>query len=483
MSQRKIIEVMSGVSQTVPPIWVMRQAGRYLPEYRELRKSAKNFLEFCYTPDMAVEATMQPIRRFGFDGAILFCDILVMPDALGRDVHFVTGEGPRMTPITIDEINALNTDNVLTHLEPVFETINRLRSELNNETTLLGFCGAPWTVATYMIAGRGTPDQSPSRLFMYNEPEALARLLDILADASAEYLIAQIDAGADAVKIFDSWSGVLDEEAFERNCVAPVKRIVDKVRAERPTAKIIAFPKGAGHFYKGYREKTGVDMIALDWTIPLSFAADLQKEGAVQGNMDPLRVVSGKKAIKEGVDRIMDALERKASGDNAALKAAAAIAVFTAFAFAVWFFEIGDLYSWLKAFHVIAVISWMAGMVYLPRLFVYHTDSEVGSVQSETFKIMEKRLLKIIMTPAMLFTWVFGIILAYYSGAYLEIWFVLKLILVICMSACHGFFAKSVKAFAIDANYKTAKQWRLYNEIPTILMIFIVIMVFVKPFV
>lgn len=159
-----------------------------------------------------------------------------------------------------------------------------------------------------MIAGRGTPDQAPSRLFMYQNPDALAKLLDVLADASAEYLIAQLDAGADAVKIFDSWSGVLDEIAFKQNCVRPVKRIIDKVRAARPGARIIAFPKGAGQFYRGYREQTGADMIALDWTVPLEFAAELQKEGAVQGNLDPLRVVAGKVAIKEGVDRIMDAL-------------------------------------------------------------------------------------------------------------------------------------------------------------------------------
>lgn len=308
MSDRKIIDVISGAHIAPPPIWVMRQAGRYLPEYRELRKSAKSFLDFCYTPDMAVEATHQPIRRYGFDAAILFSDILVMPDALGRDVHFVTGEGPRMTPLGDGDIERLTPENVLSHLSPVFDAVKRLRIELPNETALFGFCGAPWTVATYMIAGRGTSDQAPSRLFMYQKPDELAKLLDILADASAEYLIGQIDAGADAVKIFDSWAGVLDEFAFEANCVRPVKRIVDKVRSARPNAKIIAFPKGAGHFYRGYREKTGVDMVALDWSVPLEFAAELQKEGPVQGNLDPQRVVAGKSAIKEGVDRIMDAL-------------------------------------------------------------------------------------------------------------------------------------------------------------------------------
>jgi uroporphyrinogen decarboxylase len=308
MSNRKIIDVISGAHIAPPPIWVMRQAGRYLPEYRELRKSAKSFLDFCYTPDMAVEATLQPIRRYNFDAAILFSDILVMPDALGRDVHFVTGEGPRMTPLDEGDVDALTPDNVLSHLSPVFEAVKRLRSDLPDETALFGFCGAPWTVATYMIAGRGTSDQAPSRLFMYQKPDELAKLLDIIADASAEYLIGQLDAGADAVKIFDSWSGVLDEFAFEANCVQPVKRIVEKVRSARPNAKTIAFPKGAGHFYRGYKEKTGVDMVALDWSVPLEFAAELQKEGPVQGNLDPQRVVAGQAAIKEGVDRIMDVL-------------------------------------------------------------------------------------------------------------------------------------------------------------------------------
>ncbi|KPB02132.1 uroporphyrinogen decarboxylase [Ahrensia marina] len=308
MSNRKIIDVISGAHIAPPPIWVMRQAGRYLPEYRELRKSAKSFLDFCYTPDMAVEATLQPIRRYNFDAAILFSDILVMPDALGRDVHFVTGEGPRMTPLGEGDVDALTPNNVLSHLSPVFEAVKRLRSDLPDETALFGFCGAPWTVATYMIAGRGTSDQAPSRLFMYQKPDELAKLLDIIADASAEYLIGQLDAGADAVKIFDSWSGVLDEFAFEANCVQPVKRIVEKVRSARLNAKIIAFPKGAGHFYRGYKEKTGVDMVALDWSVPLEFAAELQKEGPVQGNLDPQRVVAGQAAIKEGVDRIMDVL-------------------------------------------------------------------------------------------------------------------------------------------------------------------------------
>lgn len=308
MGQRTILEVMQGATVTPPPIWVMRQAGRYLPEYRQTRAKAKNFLDFCYTPDLAVEATLQPIRRYGFDAAILFSDILVIPDALDRDVSFVQGEGPRMRPLAGDEIETLDASRVLDHLAPVFETVRRLRVELPDETALLGFCGAPWTVATYMIAGHGTPDQAPSRLMLYREPARLEKLLDILAEASARYLIAQIDAGADAVKIFDSWAGVLDREAFERCSVGPVRKIIETVKRERPGTPVIAFPKGAGWQYRDYRAKIGADMIALDWTVPLDVAVELQKEGPVQGNLDPLRVVAGKTAIKEGVDRILDAL-------------------------------------------------------------------------------------------------------------------------------------------------------------------------------
>lgn len=308
MENRRLVKVLKGESLSPPPIWVMRQAGRYLPEYRETRATADGFLDLCYTPDKAVEVTLQPIRRYAFDGAILFSDILVIPDALDRDVTFVKGEGPRMRPITSDEISGLTIDGVVDHLAPVLETVRRLREELPDETTLLGFCGAPWTVATYMIAGQGTPDQAPARLFGYRDRAAMEQLLGKLAEASAAYLVAQLRAGADAVKIFDSWSGVLDEDCFEAFCVRPVKRIVEMVRVEVPDAKIIGFPKGAGALYHGYREKTGIDMLALDWTVPLGMAKDLQKEGPVQGNLDPLRVVAGRTAIAEGVDRILAAL-------------------------------------------------------------------------------------------------------------------------------------------------------------------------------
>lgn len=306
--KRIVVEVLKGGTAFPPPIWMMRQAGRYLPEYRETRKRAGSLLDLCYNPDLAVEVTLQPIRRFGFDASILFSDILVVPHALGRDLGFEEGRGPRMTPIGVDEIGRLNRETFHVNLAAVYETVRRLRAELPVETTLIGFCGAPWTVATYMIAGHGTPDQAPARLFGYRHPEALDTLLSTLADCSAEYLVRQIEAGADAVQIFDSWSGVLDEASFERYCVAPVARIVKTVRSVYPHIPIIGFPKGAGSLYADYRQKTGVDALGLDWSVPLSQAGVLQKDGAVQGNLDPLRLVAGGKALDEGVERILQAL-------------------------------------------------------------------------------------------------------------------------------------------------------------------------------
>ncbi|OHV79177.1 uroporphyrinogen decarboxylase [Ensifer sp. LCM 4579] len=305
---RKVMEVLNGKRVTPPPVWLMRQAGRYLPEYRQTRAKAGSFLDLCYTPDLAVEVTLQPIRRYGFDAAILFSDILVIPDALHRNVRFEEGHGPRMDPIDADGIALLKADGVSGHLAPVIETVSRLRRELPVETTLLGFCGAPWTVATYMIAGHGTPDQAPARLFAYRYREAFERLLAFLADVSADYLVAQIDAGADAVQIFDSWAGVLGEEEFARFAVEPVRRMIASVRARRPSAKVIAFAKGAGLQLRNYRQATGADAIGLDWTLPVSFAAELQKEGPVQGNLDPMRVVAGGAAMEGGIDRILDVL-------------------------------------------------------------------------------------------------------------------------------------------------------------------------------
>lgn len=307
-NDRRLIRVLKGESLNPPPLWMMRQAGRYLPEYRQVRKKAGSFLDLCYDPDLAVEVTMQPIRRFGFDASILFSDILVVPHALGRDLRFEEGKGPLMTPIRAEEIAELDYSEFHQRLAPVYETVSRLRRTLPSETALIGFCGAPWTVATYMIAGHGTPDQAPARLFAYKEPEAMDRLIGLLADISADYLSRQIEAGADTVQIFDSWAGVLGEEEFERFCVKPVARMVATIRERHPDIAVIGFPKGAGSRFDGYRAATGVDGLGLDWTVPLSQARRLQGDGAVQGNLDPLRLVAGGESLRTGVDRILGEL-------------------------------------------------------------------------------------------------------------------------------------------------------------------------------
>ncbi|WP_173934390.1 uroporphyrinogen decarboxylase [Chelativorans sp. Marseille-P2723] len=304
----KLLDVLNGQTVFPPPVWMMRQAGRYLPEYRQTRQKAGGFLDLCYNPDLAVEVTLQPIRRFGFDAAILFSDILVVPHALGRDVRFEEGVGPRLTPLKQDEVDSLDASRFHERLAPVYETVRLLRSELPAQTALIGFCGAPWTVATYMIAGRGTPDQAPARLFGHSFPDVLQRLLDTLADYSSEYLIRQIEAGADAVQIFDSWAGVLDEASFHNWCTRPVARIVQKVRERFPQVPIIGFPRGAGAYYANYRTETGVTALGLDWTVSWLQARELQAKGPVQGNLDPMRLLAGGKALSEGVEAILEQL-------------------------------------------------------------------------------------------------------------------------------------------------------------------------------
>lgn len=302
------MRVLAGENLKPAPIWMMRQAGRYLPEYKQVRKEAGSFLDLCYNPALATKVTLQPIDRFGFDAAILFSDILVIPDALGMDVRFEEGRGPVLVPVDAKGIEGLSCDRLLDHLSPVLETLDRLSTQLPDETTLLGFCGAPWTVATYMIAGHGTPDQGPARAFAYSQPDAFRKLIDLLVDASSQYLIAQLKAGADAVQIFDSWASVLDEDQFVRWCLNPVTAIVKNVRAAIPDAKIIGFPKGVGAYYESYRALTGVDMLGLDWAMPLSFAKKLQADGPVQGNLDPKRLIAGGYVLAAEIDRILDCL-------------------------------------------------------------------------------------------------------------------------------------------------------------------------------
>jgi uroporphyrinogen decarboxylase len=289
----------------------MRQAGRYLPEYRALRQKIGNFLDLCLDAKLAAEVTLQPIRRFGFDAAILFSDILVVPYALGQNVAFTAADGPQLDRIDDSEkLHRLRRELDHERLTPVYETIGRVRSRLPASVTLLGFCGAPWTLATYMIAGGGTSDHIPAREFAYRAPELFAELLDILVDASASYLIRQFQAGVDAVQIFDSWAGILPDDEFDRCCVEPCARIIGAVRRQIPTAKFIGFPRGAGSRLKRYIDRVPVDAVALDWTVDLAFARDeLQRRKPVQGNLDPVALLVGGRSLDRSVDRIIENFE------------------------------------------------------------------------------------------------------------------------------------------------------------------------------
>ena len=308
-TSRTVLRVLDGETLFPPPIWMMRQAGRYLPEYRATRARAGGFLDLCYNPDLATEVTLQPIDRYGFDAAILFSDILVIPDALGQKVRFVEGEGPRLDPLDLDRLGDLDPGRLLAHLSPVFQALRQIRKALPSETTLLGFCGAPWTVATYMIAGQGTSDQGPARKAALRRPVQFKALIDCLVEVSIEYLSAQIEAGADAVQVFDTWAGVLDAAEFDRWVIDPLARIVSGVRQRHPDARIIGFPKGCFGFARRFVEQTGVTGLGVDWTAPLDqVARDLQPDVAVQGALDPMRVVAGGRALDEGVDEVLRVL-------------------------------------------------------------------------------------------------------------------------------------------------------------------------------
>ena len=286
---KPFLDVLSGHRQPVPPIWMMRQAGRYLPEYRELRAKAGGFLDLCFTPEYAAEVTLQPIRRFNFDAAIIFSDILVIPYALGRSVRFEAGEGPRLDPLdTPEKVKTLASEADFTRLEPVYEALRRVRGALDPKIALIGFCGAPWTVATYMVAGQGTPDQAPARMMAYRHPEAFARIIDVLVENSIRYLLGQLKAGADVLQIFDTWAGVLPPREFERWSIEPTRRIVEGVRKQVPDARIIGFPRGAGALLPAYVGATGVDAVSIDWTAEPSLIRErVQNRVAIQGNLDP----------------------------------------------------------------------------------------------------------------------------------------------------------------------------------------------------
>ena len=307
---KPLLRVLRGTTGAPPPLWLMRQAGRYLPEYRELRKQAGSFLELCYNPALAAEVTLQPITRYQMDAAILFSDILVIPDALGAELSFVEGEGPRLTPLKdLRDIEALRLDCIADHLAPVYETVERVAAELPDGAALIGFAGAPWTVATYMIEGGSSRDFAATRNWAFSDSDSFQRLIDILVAATVDYLIAQLRHGAEVLQIFDSWAGVLSESEFRRWSVAPMKAIVEGVRAAYPEAPIIGFPRGAGVMMRDYVVDTGVDGISIDAATPVQWAAQaLQPHCAVQGNLDPLCLLHGGPRMIDEIAAIMEAL-------------------------------------------------------------------------------------------------------------------------------------------------------------------------------
>jgi uroporphyrinogen decarboxylase len=305
----RLRRVLDGMVIDPPPIWLMRQAGRYLPEYRALRASAGSFLDLCLDPARAAEVTLQPMRRFDFDAAIVFSDILMVPYAFGRSLAFVEGEGPKLDPVDAEAIASLDVALVAERLAPLFETVGRVDDALDDDKALIGFCGGPWTVATYMVAGRGTVDQGPARLMAATRPELFQILIDRLVEASVISLLGQIRAGANVVQIFDSWAGILNDDDFDRWCIAPTTAIVRAVRKEAHAIRIIGFPRGAGFRFERYVEATGVDAVSVDWTVPLDVARDrLQPRVAVQGNLDPLLLVAGGARLDAAIDPILSAL-------------------------------------------------------------------------------------------------------------------------------------------------------------------------------
>ena len=291
----------------------MRQAGRYLPEYREIRQSCNGFLDLCYTPAKATEVTLQPLRRFDLDAAILFSDILVIPDALGCEVAFKTNEGPVLSTIRSEEdINTLSLDGVIDHLSPVLETVDRLKGALPKDKALIGFAGSPWTVATYMVEGRGSKDYFHTKQCAYQTPELFQNIIEIITEATILYLDAQIQAGADVIQLFDSWANILPESLFKRWCIEPNARIVKALKARHPSIPIIGFPRAVGLHYVPYVEQTQVDAVSVDSHIPLSWvASELQSKCVVQGNLDPVLLASNKEHMLEEAERILSVLAGK----------------------------------------------------------------------------------------------------------------------------------------------------------------------------
>ncbi len=313
MAEKLLLRALAGETLPVPPVWMMRQAGRYLPEYRATRAKAGDFLSLCYNPELAAEVTFQPIRRYGFDAAILFADILLIPQALGADLWFVTGEGPRLSTITgAEDLKRLKpADEIHKHLAPIYETVRILASGLPKKTTLIGFAGAPWTVATYMIAGQGTPDQAPAHALRRVEPATFEALMGLITEATISYLLAQIEAGAEVVKVFDSWAGSLKGEAFQKYALEPARQIVAAIKIKHPKVPVIVFPREAGQAHVGFAKATGADCIALDNSVDAEWAAsNVQIDGCVQGNLDSKHMVSGGQALIDETKRIVQTLSK-----------------------------------------------------------------------------------------------------------------------------------------------------------------------------
>lgn len=305
--EKPILRVFAGDVVSPSPVWMMRQAGRYLPEYKAVRAKTSSFLEFCYTPDAAVEVTLQPLRRFGFDASIVFADILVIPDALGQKVAFKEGEGPVLDPIRdLEGLKKLNADGVITHLAPIFETLKRLSAEIPKTTGLIGFAGSPWTVAVYMVEGRGRTDCERARAWAYRAPDEFQMLMDILVDATSRYLIEQVKSGAEILQLFDSWAGVLSVDQFRKLVIKPTRRIVEIVKAACPTVPIIGFPRQCGVMIPEFVRETGVDGVSLDHGVPLDWAfREIPETCVLQGNLDNRLLVVGGDALDRGVDDIL----------------------------------------------------------------------------------------------------------------------------------------------------------------------------------
>ena len=305
--EKPLLAVLRGERRDPPPMWLMRQAGRYLPEYRELRASKGGFLDMAYDPEAAAEITLQPLRRFPFDGAILFSDILVVPHAMGMDLSFVAGEGPRLAP-PLGKARIRDLEPAIERLDPIYETVRSVKAKLSPQTTFLGFAGSPWTVATYMIAGQGSREQAEARQLAYSDPAKMGSILDIVSRITVDYLSGQIEAGVDAIQLFDSWAGSLAPAQFEQLVVRRTAWIVGELKKRHPATPIIGFPKGAGGKLRAYADETGVDAIGIDETVDPNWAArELPSGMPVQGNLDPLALVAGGEALRSATRRILDA--------------------------------------------------------------------------------------------------------------------------------------------------------------------------------